>query len=67
VDALVFLCDYLCDGESYVYGQIYLAEELQKPLLVGYTDDFCFQCNCPEIAYMQSPERTTKITIFNGR
>ncbi len=53
-DALVFLGRYLCDNVTEeckfnIWSMMDLAKRFKKPLYAGYSDPFCFQCNCPEI------------------
>ncbi|MBS3112395.1 hypothetical protein J4459_03970 [Candidatus Woesearchaeota archaeon] len=69
VDAIVYLCDYVCDGyqdpifpdsvqtEWHIWRPIRLAEELQKPLVVGYQNNFCFRAECYEREFITDREK----------
>ena len=64
IDSVVYLCDYLCDGyqspifpedvvtQWHMWIAIQTAEKLQKPLIVGYTNNFCFGVQCYEREYL---------------
>lgn len=64
IDAIIYLCNYLCDGYQspifpqdvvtgwHIWRPIRLAEQLQKPLIVGYQDRFCFTVECYEREYI---------------
>ncbi|MEK6949985.1 MAG: hypothetical protein AABX34_07205 [Nanoarchaeota archaeon] len=64
IDALIYLCNYLCDGYQspifpedvvtkwHIWRPIKLAEQLQKPLIVGYQNGFCFGVKCYEREYL---------------
>lgn len=69
IDALIYLCNYLCDGyqspifpedvvtDWHIWRPIRLAEQLQKPLIIGYQDDFCFGVKCYEREYITDPQQ----------
>ncbi len=72
IDAAIYLCNYLCDGyqspifpqdvvtDWHIWHPIKLAEQLQKPLIIGYQDRFCFTVDCYEREYIT---RATKEKI----
>ncbi|MDO8655938.1 MAG: hypothetical protein Q7K45_01755 [Nanoarchaeota archaeon] len=69
IDAIIYLCDYLCDGyqspifpqdvvtEWHIWRPIKLAQQLQKPLIVGYQQNFCFSVECYEREYITNQEK----------
>lgn len=64
IDAFIYLCNYVCDGYQspyfpedvvttwHIWRSINLAQELQKPLIIGYQNDFCFGVKCYEREYI---------------
>ena len=64
IDAIIYLCNYICDGYQdpifpdsvqtkwHIWRPIKLAEELKKPLIIGYQNDFCFSAECYEREYI---------------
>lgn len=64
IDAVIYLCNYLCDGyqspifpedvvtDWHIWRPIRTAEQFQKPLIVGYQQDFCFGVECYEREYL---------------
>ncbi len=81
IDAAIYLCNYFCDGyqspifpedvvtDWHIWYPIKLAEQLQKPLIVGYRNGFCFGVKCYEREYLvgatkekiKCPTRAVKI------
>ncbi|MBI2146681.1 hypothetical protein HYU22_05050 [Candidatus Woesearchaeota archaeon] len=69
IDAILYLCNYLCDGYQspifpedvvtgwHIWRPIRVAEQLQKPLIIGYQDRFCFGVKCYEREYITDPEK----------
>jgi len=69
IDAIIYLCNYLCDGYQsplfpqdvetawHIWRPIRLAEQLQKPLIVGYRQNFCFTVDCYERGYVANREK----------
>ncbi|OGI64935.1 hypothetical protein A2642_02420 [Candidatus Nomurabacteria bacterium RIFCSPHIGHO2_01_FULL_39_10] len=68
LDAIIYLCDFVCDGyQSPIFPEdvvtsyhishaIHKAQQQQKPLIVGYRNNFCFTVNCPEREYITNPQ-----------
>ncbi|GEM_PF-6776612 len=79
IDTVIYLCNSVCDGYQspifpedvvtnyHIWHAIRTAQQQQKPFIVGYQDDFCFQNRCPERIYIQNQEEmkipTTTIQI----
>lgn len=69
IDVIIYLCNYLCDGyqspifpedvviDWHIWRPIRLAEQLQKPLIVGYQNRFCFGVECCEREYITNPKK----------
>ena len=69
IDAVIYLGNYICDGyQSPIFPQdvenkyhlwhaIRLAEQQQKPLIVGYRNGYCFNVKCYEGEYITNPEK----------
>ena len=69
IDAIIYLCYYVCDGyqspyfpedvvtDWHIWRPIKLAQQLQKPLIVGYQDGFCLGVECYEREYITNPEK----------
>ncbi len=68
IDAVIYLCSSVCDGYQspifpedvvtnyHIWHAIRTAQQQQKPLIVGYKDNFCFTARCPEREYITNPE-----------
>lgn len=75
IDAVIYLCNYVCDGYQspifpedvetgyHIWYAIRIAEQQQKPLIVGYQDTWCFGVRCPEREYITNPESIKIPTI----
>jgi len=69
IDAVVYLCNYLCDGyrspifpedvvtQWHIWKAIEAAQKFEKPLIVGYLDNFCFGVQCYEREYLADPSK----------
>lgn len=69
IGAIIYLCDYVCDGypnpifpdevftDWHIWQPIRLAEQLQKKLIIGYKNDFCFKGECYEREYITNKEK----------
>ncbi len=69
IDAIMYLCDYLCDGYQspifpedvvtkwHIWRTIELAQKQNLPLVIGYTNPFCFGVKCYEREYITDPEK----------
>ena len=69
IDAILYLCDFVCDGyQSPIFPEdvvtsyhishaIHTAQQQQKPLIIGYQNNFCFTVNCPEREYITNQEK----------
>ena len=76
IDAIVYLCNYLCDGyqspifhdavvtQWHIWRAIKVAQFSKKPIIIGYQDDFCFRSACYEREYSTNPEEMKCQTTF---